>query len=106
MTVSELALIIALVLNIALGIGVFFNHPRRATNQFFFALATVTALWLLATWTILHAGKPEVAILSIKLASALAASIPLFCHLIRMTITNNDETGWSIIRQAGYFMLA
>lgn len=106
MLTSEIALGIALFLDIVLGIGVFANYPKRCTNQFFFLLTIATAIWLMATWSILHATSPQTAILSIREATMAAALIPLFCNLIRLAITHHEENAWQIVKRGKFYALA
>ena len=83
-----------------LGILVFQSNPKRTINQFYLVLSLFITLWLTSNWYTLNSLDVSWAKLSIQLASAFAAMIPMCGHLLRLsTFTlRTDLDGFCIVR--------
>jgi nitrogen-specific signal transduction histidine kinase len=105
MITVELVVLSTLLIDVALGITVYFTNSRRVVNQHYLLFATSIALWQLAVWYILQSRSEEAATLSIRMASVFAAFIPTSCHLLRLSIKHPDHSFTSILLKARIFLI-
>jgi len=90
----------ALLLNAGLGASVYLGNRHRLVNKFYLLLSMIIALWLYTSLHILHADSAGWAILMIQSASAIAATIPTCCHLLRIAIEHPKRSPTWVIGHA------
>lgn len=88
----EIYFFLVFVINLTLGLSVFFTNWKRVINQHYLTLCFFTTAWLIATWLALQTMLGAHALLSIQSTSAIAIFIPAACHLLRRAILYPDES--------------
>jgi PAS domain S-box-containing protein len=96
MSGATLPILIAIVCQIALGIGVFLANPKRESNQCFLLLSITIGLWLGSFYLAFTAKSLGWAEFSIRQASASAALILCGFNLLRLSIRER-QNGWPAI---------
>ncbi len=91
MTLLEFIVVVALLLALGLGAGVYWTNPRRNANQAFLVGSIVIATWLLTNFLILQATNDHQAAWLIRTASATGSMIPTFFYLLRTAVLHPDE---------------
>lgn len=86
MIILQLIHLVAIIVALFLGIFVLLNNQRRAVNVFFFYFSLIMAGWLAALGTAFYAQRPEVAVVAIRVASALGALAPFAFSMMRKSI--------------------
>jgi PAS domain S-box-containing protein len=104
MTLSEIAVAIALGAGILLGLTVVRTNARRTVNIVYGILSLVITGWLACNLLTLRALDSDRSVALIRAASALAALIPTVCHLLRMSVRSPGQSLARILRQAWGFL--
>ncbi len=86
MTVLAVWLLVALLLDLALGVVVYLAHTRRTVNRHYLTLSMVVGAWLVANWHVLHAESEPAAGMWIRIATAAASMIPVCCNVLRICV--------------------
>lgn len=101
----HISILSVLMINVALGMFVFFTHPRRAPNQHFLVLSLVIAAWMACIENILLAPDATLAAFWIRQSSAVSVLVPTAFDFLRRSISGRSTRWGSILRQ-GRPMLA
>ncbi len=105
MNAVQISILSALVVNVALGVFVFFTNMRRAPNQQFFILSLIIAAWLVCIEQILLVNDASLAAFWIRQASAVTVLIPVAFNFLRLAITR--ENHWlKIVRLSKTWILS
>lgn len=90
------ATLVALVVQVALGLAVFQANRKRASNQCFLLLSFAAAGWLASLYFAFTASNSRAAELSIRAASSAGILILVNLNLLRLSIREEDKR-WSVI---------
>src|SRR5690242_21279604 len=93
MNSATLPTLVALVLQIALGIAVVWANRRRLANQCFLVLSLTIAGWLGSLYCAFIARTPEAAEFAIRQASATSALYLATLNLLRLSV-RQQLRGW------------
>lgn len=94
MTLSYIAVSVALIADLAYGIMIFLTNSRRPVNQMFLTLSLVLAAWLTCVLFILKVNTAGQAEFWMRQAFAMAALIPVACNLLRLSIKYPQDSWW------------
>jgi hypothetical protein len=97
-------ILVAVVIQLALGGAVFQANPRRKANQCFLLLSFAIAVWLAALYWAFSATTEIAAVWAIREASAAGPLIFISLNLLRISIRDRSET-WSALARAGMFSI-
>ena len=95
-----LPILIALVVQLALGGAVFQANPRRRSNQCFFLLSVTIDLWLASLYFAFSATTPTAATIAIREASGAGVTILALFNLLRLSIRNRNWGWGKLLRQS------
>jgi nitrogen-specific signal transduction histidine kinase len=101
---ATIAILVALMVQLALGVVVFQANRHRKSNQCFLFLSLAAAAWLGSLYVVFGAMEPAMAALGIREASAAAVLIFTALNLFRVSLRRNEET-WSQILYRSRFWL-
>src|SRR5665811_583978 len=96
MTSVTIPILVALLLQVGLGVVVFHANWHRRSNQCFLLLSFVTAAWLGSLYFAVEARDALTAVYSIRVASAAGIGALVVFNLLRGSIVNSRER-WSVI---------
>ena len=105
MTLSYIAVSIALIVDLAYGILIFLTNSRRTVNQHFLTLSMVLAAWLSCVLFILTAGSTAKADFFMRQAFVVAALIPMACNLLRLAIKFPHDSWWKVVVRSAWFVV-
>ena len=105
MNSSTIPILLALFIQVALGLVVFQANRHRKTNQCFLLLSLVAAGWLCSLYYTLTAATPVVATFWIRQASAFGALLLVVFNLLRLAIRSGERTWPEIFRQAWFWFV-
>jgi PAS domain S-box-containing protein len=105
MNTVTIPILVALVIQLALGVVVFQGNWHRKSNQCFLFLSLAAVAWLASFYVIFIATDPGMAALGIREASVAAALILTALNLFRVSLRRNEET-WSQILYRSRIWLA
>jgi PAS domain S-box-containing protein len=91
---AGLPALIAIFIQVGLGLIVFQANPKRRSNQCFLVLSLAISAWLTSFYFGLQTGDPKVAEFCIRAASAAAALIFLGLNFLRISIRER-QLGWN-----------
>jgi PAS domain S-box-containing protein len=100
-------ILVAILVQLALGLAVLQANRRRKSNQSFLLLSIATAAWLASVYYILGAATEQGAELAIRTASVAGVVIITALNLLRLSIRWSHEP-WSFLlrRSTKWFLLA
>jgi nitrogen-specific signal transduction histidine kinase len=96
MNSATLPILVALIVQLALGLVVFQANRQLKSNQAFLFLSLVAAAWLCAMYFAITATSLTAAALWIRQTYAVGALIPAAFNLLRLSIRER-QAGWSVI---------
>jgi nitrogen-specific signal transduction histidine kinase len=99
-------ILVAIILQLGLGLGVFQANPRRKANQCFLLLSLVIGAWLASLFLAFSTSKSEVAAFYIREASAFGAIILTFFNLLRLSIQKGDQRWRDILNASRIWLIA
>ena len=105
MNLFHLSIVVALALNVVLGIAVFITNIRRTVNRVFLGLSIVLAGWLLSLLYGSMAQSEEHLVLAIRLASMVGSITPMFLHALQLSIAQQGERKENMAYQLRYWLL-
>ncbi len=92
------SILVAIAVQLGLGLGVLQSNWRRKANQSFLVLSLCAAAWLGSLFFILSAHNARAAEIAIRAASIAGISIITSLNLLRLSL-RRDREGWSQILQ-------
>jgi PAS domain S-box-containing protein len=98
--------LVALVLQLALGLVVFQSNSKRKSNQCFLLLSLVAAGWLGSLYYALTATNGQVAEFWIRQASAAGALVFTAFNLLRISVRWNQEDWRAILHRSRFWLVA
>lgn len=106
MSGPAISTLIAMAIQVILGLTVFFAHPKRRSNQCFFILSLTICAWIGSLLLAFTANQAPVAEFAIREASAAAATIFAAFNLLRLSISERKKE-WSHIlaRSRGWLIV-
>src|ERR1700730_9611206 len=106
MSGPSISTLMAMTIQIVLGLTVFFAHPKRRSNQCFFILSLAICAWIGSLFLAFTAKTEPVAEFAIREASAAAAIIFAAFNLLRLSISERQKE-WSHIlkRSQGWLVV-
>src|SRR4029077_11218691 len=96
MSGPAISTLLAMAIQVVLGLTVFFAHPKRRSNQCFLILSLAICGWIGSLLLAFTAKTEPVAELAIREASAAAALIFAAFNLLRLSISDRQKD-WSHI---------
>src|SRR5437899_10565790 len=102
---STLAILIALLTQLALGLTVFLANRHRKSNQAFLLLSLAAAAWLASLYYILTATSLQAAQIGIREASSAGILIIAMLNLLRLSIGRRNNDWRSILGQSGVWLI-
>jgi len=105
MNTSTTPLLVALFVQLALGLIVFQANRHRKSNQCFLLLSLVAAGWLSSLDETLKASSPLVATFWIRQASGFGALLLVVFNLLRLSIKNEERRWREIFRQSSIWLI-
>src|ERR1043166_2478523 len=104
MNSATIPLVVAIVLQIALGSVVFLANPKRAANQCFLLLSLAIIGWLSMLYLAFTTTSATVAGFAIREASVAGALILVFFKFLRLSIRER-RNGWPAILKSSRLLL-
>ena len=98
--------LIALILQLGLGLTVFQANPKRKSNQCFLLLSLVICTWLASLYLAFVARTPDSAEFAIRQASAAGVLYLAVLNLLRLSIRQNDATWGNILSHSRIWLVA
>src|SRR5689334_15018675 len=89
---ENVSILIALGVQLALGLLVFQSNWRRLSNQCFLLLSCAATIWLSSLYAAATARSEAIAEFAIREASCAAVLILTFLNLLRLSLRRNNET--------------
>jgi PAS domain S-box-containing protein len=92
----------ALVVNLVLGVCVYFMNPRRRANSAFLLVSFTLALWLatcVGAGASMMDGNRIMQAFWIRLASLAVGLVPMVFDVLRIAVTRPQERTWAVMRQ-------
>src|SRR5438128_1312637 len=102
---STLAILIALLTQLALGLTVFLANRHRKSNQAFLLLSLAAAAWLASLYYILTATSLPAAQIGIREASSAGILIIAMLNLLRLSIGRGNSDWRSILGQSRVWLI-
>src|SRR3981081_1143234 len=99
-------ILVALVLQLALGLVVFQSNPRRKSNQSFLLLSCATVGWLSSLFFAFTALSSATAAFWIREASAFGVLNLASLNLLRLSICETERSWGEILRRSRLWLLA
>jgi PAS domain S-box-containing protein len=93
MNSSTTPTLIAIIVQVGLGLLVFQANPKRTTNQCFLLLSSAIGLWLISLYISFATNRADVAEFGIRQASATGALMLYSFNLLRLSIRERQR-GW------------
>src|ERR1700730_18784499 len=97
--------LVALVLQLALGLVVFQSTSKRKSNQCFLLVSLVAAGWLGSLYYALTATNGRVAEFWIRQASAAGALVFTAFNLLRISVRWNQESWRTILYRSRFWLI-
>ena len=102
---STLAILIALLTQLGLGLAVFLANRHRKSNQAFLLLSLAAAAWLVSLYYILTATSLQAAQIGIREASSAGILIIAMLNLLRLSIGRGNSDWRSILGQSRVWLI-
>jgi PAS domain S-box-containing protein len=106
MNSSTAPTLVAIVMQLGLGLLVFQANPRRKSNQSFLLLCCVIAIWLGSLYFAFSARTATMAELAIREASAAGAMILAAFNLLRLSIRERQNSWRGILTHSRIWLIA
>src|ERR1700729_971994 len=106
MNSSAVPVILAAVLQLALGIAVFQANSKRRSNQGFLILSIASLAWLASVGIGSHTSDVRLAAFCIRQASAAGALYLLTLNLLRLSIRHGESSWPDILRHSRAWLIA
>ncbi|HYR22540.1 MAG TPA: ATP-binding protein [Chthoniobacterales bacterium] len=106
MNSSTISILVALLVQLALGLVVFQANRHRKSNQSFLLLSLVAAGWLCSLYYALTAATPPAAAFFIRQASAFGVLLLTVFNLLRLSIKNGERPWREILGQSWVWIVA
>jgi nitrogen-specific signal transduction histidine kinase len=103
---ATIPILVALVLQLALGLIVFLANRHRKPNQCFLLLSFVAAGWLACLYQIFSRTDPGAVEFFIREASVAGALILLVLNLLRVSLRWDQESWGAILRRSRFWLVA
>jgi PAS domain S-box-containing protein len=103
--ISTIPILIALIIQLALGLVVLQANRHRKSNQCFLFLSLAAAAWLGSLYSILTATDARAADLSIRAASAAGVLILTALNLLRISLSQNQDNWSAILRRSRIWLV-
>src|SRR5437667_10092402 len=97
--------LIAIALQLGLGLTVFQANPKRKSNQCFLILSLVISTWLVSLYLAFVARTPGSAEFAIRQASAVGVLYLTSLNLLRLSIRQNNATWVEIFSHSRIWLL-
>ena len=104
MNSSTVSVLLALVIQLALGLAVLRANWTRKSNQSFFLLSLAAGVWLASLYYAFTARDAQRAATSIRAAYLAAALIFTTLNLLRLSIRERDDNWGSILYKSRYWI--
>ncbi len=98
MNSSTIPILVALFIQLALGLVVFQANRHRKANQSFLLLSLVAAGWLFSLYSVLTTNSPTAAAFWIRQASVFGVLLLAVFNLLRLSIKNGERRWPEILR--------
>ena len=98
--------LVAIAVQLALGLIVFQSHWSRKSNQCFLLLSLAAAVWLAALYRAITASDEPSAEFAIRQASAAGAFILTALNLLRVSLRRNDENWKQLLKRSRFWLIA
>ena|ERR1700730_6330223 len=105
MSGATIPILLALVIQLSLGLTVFQANYHRKANQCFLLLSLVGVTWLGSLYFAFTARDPLVAEFAIRAAFASATLLPIGFNLLRLSIRERKPAWRVILRQSQLWLL-
>jgi PAS domain S-box-containing protein len=106
MNSSTIPILVALFIQLALGLVVFQANRHRKANQSFLLLSLVAAGWLFSLYSVLTTNSPTAAAFWIRQASVFGVLLLAVFNLLRLSIKNGDRRWPEILRYSWAWVAA
>jgi len=103
MPLGQFALLSVLLVDVVLGILVFWTNSSRRSNQFFFLLSLAIAAWLFSLDSGFRASDAETIAFWVRQACAIGAFFPVLFNCLRLGITHDNASCRRILTMSGYW---
>lgn len=97
--------LVAIAIQLGLGLAVFQANPRRKSNQCFFLLSLIIGTWLGSLYLVFTTTKADVAEFFIREASATGALILVAFNLLRLSSQKRNQSWRAILRQSRLWLI-
>ena len=91
--------LVAMVVQLALGVAVFYGNPKRKANQAFFLLSLIILAWLGSLYGAFSASSAGAAEFAIRQASVTAVLYLAGLNLLRIAIREREQTWLGLIKR-------
>ena len=98
--------LVVIVIQVSLGLAVFYANPRRRANQCFLLLSAVISAWLGSLELAFSASKVGLAAFSIRQANATGVLYLAVLNLLRLSISRPMESWGNLIRRSRIWLIA
>ncbi|HWY50280.1 MAG TPA: ATP-binding protein [Chthoniobacterales bacterium] len=106
MNSSTIPILVALFIQVALGLVVFQANRQRKANQCFLLLSMVAAGWLCSLYSVLTAKEPTIAAFWIRQASVFGVLLLTVFNFLRLSIKNGERPWPAILRDSWLWIAA
>src|SRR5438132_3463500 len=103
---STVAILVALIVQLALGLVVFQSNWHRKSNQSFLFLSLAASGWLVSLYFAFNANSSGTAAIAIREASSSSLLILACLNLLRITLRRRQETWRQILHRARIWIAA
>src|SRR2546425_1250497 len=100
MTSATLPILVALIVQLGLGLGVYLSNRRRLANQCFLLFSLTIAGWLGSFFLAFSAHSAQVAEFAIRQASVAGALYLTVLNLLRLSVRQRDQDWGSVLRHS------
>jgi PAS domain S-box-containing protein len=105
MNTAAVPTLIAIAIQLALGLSVFQANPRRKSNQCFLLLSLIITIWLGSIFFTVSVSTTEAAAFYIRQAASAGALILVGFNLMRLTIKHRNATWLEILRRSHRWLI-
>ncbi len=105
MSGAAISTLLAMAIQVVLGLTVFFAHPKRRSNQCFFILSLAICGWIGSLLLAFTARAEPVAELAIREASAAGAILFAAFNLLRLSISERQKEWSNILSRSRWWLL-
>jgi PAS domain S-box-containing protein len=102
---ATIPILVALIIQLALGLVVFQSHSSRKSNQCFLLLSVFAAGWLCSLYIAFHAKTPAMAALAIRGASIAVPLILIAFNILRLSIRERRYSWHAILRHSRFWLI-